>query len=108
MQLKRPKRPARFWVLRAAIAAATLSCAVVKVEAAPSPPRAPHWTRHAFALPESIWSVEAIDVNSDGAPDLIAMGVTKVFALVAPDWKARVLLDSKEGKMLYCVAIDAD
>ncbi len=81
---------------------------MVKVDAAPAPPRAPHWTRHAFALPESIWSVEAIDVNGDGQRDLIAMGVTKVFALVAPDWSERILVDCKEGKMLYCVAIDAD
>jgi hypothetical protein len=36
------------------------------------------------------------------------MGVTQVYALHAPDWKQRVLFDSKEGKMLYCVAMDAD
>ena len=68
----------------------------------------PTWERHAFPLPESIWSVESVDVNGDGRPDLIAMGVTKVFALVAPDWPQRVLFDAQEGKMLYCVALDAD
>ncbi len=66
------------------------------------------WERHAWPLPESIWSVEAVDVNGDGRRDLIAMGVTKVFALVAPDWKEHVLFDGKDGKMLYCVAVDAD
>jgi hypothetical protein len=66
------------------------------------------WERHAFPLSESIWSVEAIDVNHDGKKDLVAMGVTKVFALTTPDWKERVLFDAKEGKMLYCVALDAN
>ncbi len=67
-----------------------------------------HWTRTSVPLPESIWSVEAIDANGDGKLDLIAMGETKVFALVAPDWKTQVLFDSKEPKMLYCAALDAD
>jgi len=36
------------------------------------------------------------------------MGEIKVFALIAPDWKQHVLADTKEPKMLYCVALDAD
>src|SRR5687767_15107007 len=67
-----------------------------------------NWVRKAFPLPESIWSVEAVDVNADGKLDLVAMGETKVFALVAPDWKQRLLVDTKEPKLLYCVALDAD
>jgi FG-GAP-like repeat len=73
--------------------------------------RPPVWTRYATSLPESIWSVEAVDVNQDRRLDLIAMGETKVFALTsptAPDAKAEVLVDTKEPKMLYCVALDAD
>jgi putative heme-binding domain-containing protein len=66
------------------------------------------WERTAVPLPESIWSVEAIDANADGKLDLLAMGETKVFALLAPDWKPQVLFDSQEPKMLYCVALDAD
>jgi VCBS repeat protein len=66
------------------------------------------WMRNAFPLPESIWSVEALDANGDGRLDLIAMGETKVFALTAPEWKPHVLIDTKEPKMLYCVAFDAD
>lgn len=66
------------------------------------------WDRHAFALPESIWSVATVDANGDGKPDLIAMGVTKVFALLSPNWTPHVVFDAKEGKMLYCVALDAD
>ena len=67
-----------------------------------------NWVRHAVPLPESIWSVEAVDANADGKLDLIVMGETKVFALVAPDWKPQVLIDTKEPKLLYCVALDAD
>ena len=73
-----------------------------------TPAGSPDWVRHAVALPESIWSVEAVDANADGKLDLIAMGETKVFALVAPEWKPQVLVDTKEPKMLYCVALDAD
>ena len=71
-------------------------------------PVAPTWVRNAFPLPESIWSVEALDANGDGRLDLIAMGETKVYALTAPDWKQSVLIDTQEPKMLYCVALDAD
>lgn len=66
------------------------------------------WARNAFPLPESIWSVEAVDANGDNKLDLIAMGETKVFALAAPLWKTDLLVDTKEPKMLYCVALDAD
>jgi hypothetical protein len=68
----------------------------------------PVWMRNAVSLPESIWSIEAVDANADGKLDLIAMGETKVFALVAPEWKPQVLIDTKEPKLLYCVALDAD
>jgi hypothetical protein len=67
-----------------------------------------NWIRNAFPLPESIWSVEAVDANGDGKLDLIAMGEIKVFALTAPNWKTDVLVDTKEPKMLYCAALDAD
>jgi hypothetical protein len=66
------------------------------------------WVRNAFPLPESIWSVEAVDANADGNLDLIAMGETKVFAFTAPSWTQSVLADTKEPKLLYCVALDAD
>src|SRR5688572_1231247 len=68
----------------------------------------PDWVRNAVPLPESIWSVDALDANADGKLDLIAMGETKVFALVAPGWKPQVLIDTQEPKLLYCVALDAD
>ncbi|HWA09677.1 MAG TPA: VCBS repeat-containing protein [Opitutaceae bacterium] len=74
-------------------------------QAAASPP---NWERHAFSLPESIWSVTAVDVNGDGRLDLIAMGVTKVYALIAPDFAPHVIFDMQEGKMLYCVTVDVN
>lgn len=66
------------------------------------------WSRHSFALPESIWSVDAVDLNADKRLDLIAMGEKKVYALIAPTWEQHVILDSVEPKMLYCAALDAD
>jgi prepilin-type N-terminal cleavage/methylation domain-containing protein len=66
------------------------------------------WSRQEIPLPESIWSVEAVDLNADGRLDLIAMGHTKVFGLQAPGWNIHVLADCGEPKMLYCVALDAD
>ena len=95
-----PRLAARFFPPVALALAADLAVA--------APLKALTWERRAFSLPESIWSVESVDVNGDGKRDLVAMGVTKVFALVAPDWKEHVLVDCQEGKMLYCVAVDAD
>ena len=66
------------------------------------------WQRHAFPLPDSIWSVAAADTNADGSLDIIAMGQSQVFALAAPDWRPHVLIDTREPKMLYCVTFDAD
>jgi len=66
------------------------------------------WERRAFPLPESIWSVEAIDTNGDGQRELIAMGVTKVFAIDYESWRTSTLFDAKDGKLLYCVALDAN
>ena len=66
------------------------------------------WERRAFPLPESIWSVEAIDPTGEGKKRLIAMGVTRVFAVDTANWKTEIIFDAKEGKMLYCVALDAN
>ncbi len=66
------------------------------------------WERRAFPLPESIWSVEAIDPTGEGRKRLIAMGVTRVFAIDPANWKTETVFDAKEGKLLYCVALDAN
>ena len=66
------------------------------------------WQRHAFPLPDSIWSVAAVDTNADGSLDIIAMGQSQVFALAALDWRPQVLIDTRDPKMLHCVTFDAD
>ena len=83
-----------------------IACAFTHSHAAEHGPV--HWVRNAFAVPESIWSVSALDANGDGKLDIVAMGETKVFALTAPDWKQSILIDTVTPKMLYCVALDAD
>ena len=90
-------------VFAAASAGSATSAAAARVDGS-----LPVWVRHAVPLPESIWSVEAIDANADGKLDLIAMGERRVFALLAPDWKPQVLVDTIDPKLLYCVALDAD
>src|SRR5688572_362580 len=86
-----------------------LACLVfVIVDAATTAKGAINWVRHAFPLSESIWSVDALDATGDRKLDLVAMGETKMFALTAPQWKTSLLADTKEPKMLYSVALDAD
>ena len=64
--------------------------------------------RHAVPLPESIWAWRHWTPNADGKLD-DRDGRDKGLALPAPDWRPQVLLfDSREPKMLYCVALDAD
>ena len=89
------------------IASAVFAREQASVGAKP-PLKSVSWERRSFPLPESIWSVAALDANANGLRDLVAMGVTKVFALTAPDWKQETIFDAKEGKMLYCVALDAN
>lgn len=66
------------------------------------------WERVSFAMPESIWSVAACDVNADGKQDLIAVGVTQVIAVLQPGGAQRTLFDAQDGKMLYAVTLDMD
>ena len=71
----------------------------------PAPVR---WERRAFALPESIWSVAAIDTDGHGQQKLIAMSPTKIMAIDPVSGRTETLLDVQDGKMLYCVALDAN
>ncbi len=85
-----------------------LSGAVFEHGAPGAKAKAIAWERRAFPLPESIWSVEAIDANNDGQRELIAMGVTQVFSIDYASWRTDTLFDAKDGKLLYCVALDAN
>jgi hypothetical protein len=64
---------------------------------AAAPAATPVWKRRAFDLPQSIWSVDALDANRDGRLDVLAVGETAVWAFLAPDWK-RVLLAETPGR----------
>ena len=85
-----------------------LFLALAPLHGAPAETTPPAWERRAFSLPESIWSVTAVDASGKGQLEPIAMGVTRVFALTRPRWEPHVIFDAREGKMLYCVALDAD
>lgn len=69
---------------------------------------APQFERLAVALPQATFGANAIDVNADGRLDLVALGETKVFAALAPDWRVVVLSDTVAGRLLHCIAVDCD
>lgn len=69
---------------------------------------APTFERQAFPLSQGIWAVEALDANGDGKLDFVAVGDTKVWAMLAPDWHAVELAETPGGRTIHAVALDAD
>ncbi len=69
---------------------------------------APVFERHAFPLSQGVWGVAAMDVNADGKLDLVAAGETKVWAIIAPDWRVVEIADTRGGRTIHAVALDAD
>lgn len=69
---------------------------------------APTFIRRAFPLPQNILGVATLDVNGDGRLDLVAAGETKVWALLAPDWRIVELADTAGGRTIHAVALDCD
>ncbi len=69
---------------------------------------APTFIRRAIPLPQPILGVAAMDVNGDGRLDLVAAGETKVWAMVAPDWRIEELADTSGGRTIHAVALDSD
>lgn len=67
-----------------------------------------HFERHAIPLDQPIYAVEAIDVDGDGKLDLIAVGNTKVWALLAPNWKPVELAHNPGGMTIHAVALDCN
>lgn len=68
----------------------------------------PQFQRVAVPLPQAAWGVNAFDVNADGRTDIVAIGDTQVYALLAPDWQRHVLADTEAGRLLHCIAVDCD
>ena len=69
---------------------------------------APTFERHAFPLSQGVWGVAAMDLNADGKLDLVAAGETKVWAIIAPDWRVVEIADTRGGRTIHAVALDAD
>lgn len=69
---------------------------------------APTFIRRAFPLPQPILGVAALDVNGDGRLDVVAAGETKVWAILAPDWRIVELADTTGGRTIHAVAMDCD
>ncbi len=69
---------------------------------------APTFVRRAFSLPEPILGVAALDVNGDGRLDVVAAGESKVWAMLAPDWRIVPLADTSGGRTIHAVAMDCD
>jgi len=67
-----------------------------------------HWEPRSFDLGQPIWSTESIDVNADGARDLVAVGATHVWAMLAPSWESVQLAATPGGKTIHSVALDCD
>lgn len=68
----------------------------------------PSFERHAFAFSQGIWAVDALDANRDGRQDLIAVGETKVWAMLAPDWRVVEIAETPGGRTIHAIALDAD
>lgn len=62
----------------------------------------------AFPLPQGIWAADALDANGDSKLDLIAVGGTKVWAFLTPDWQQVELADTPAGQTIHAVALDCD
>lgn len=68
----------------------------------------PQWQRNAVSLPQAIFAVEAIDVNADGRRDLIAVGDSKVWAVMAGESAPVELAETPGGATIHAVALDCD
>lgn len=69
---------------------------------------APTFERRAFTLPQDIWGVDALDANGDGKRDFVAVGESKAWALLAPDWRHVELADTPGGRTIHAIALDCD
>lgn len=63
---------------------------------------------HTCDLPESVWSVEAVDFSGDGKKELIAVGRQKVWSLDPDQMHPRLIAETPGGWTIHSVAVDMD
>ncbi len=70
----------------------------------------PGWQKHSVALGESIRGIDVADFDGNGEPDILAVGITQVFAVLNPlkNNSPTVVADLKDGILLYGSSIDVD
>lgn len=68
----------------------------------------PQFERRAFAVPQAVWGVGAVDVNGDGKRDMLAAADTQAVAFIAPDWQPVVLHDFFAGRLLHATVHDGN
>ncbi len=70
----------------------------------------PVWQKGSVALGESIRGIDVADFDGNGVPDIVATGVTRVFAVLNPlqPTSPTVIADLKDGILLYGAVIDVD
>ncbi|QDT38471.1 FG-GAP repeat domain-containing protein [Stratiformator vulcanicus] len=64
--------------------------------------------RKAYALTQPVLAVDAVDANGDGKLDLIAVGESKVWAVLQPSGDKVVLVEDTAGRMLHGCSLDCD
>jgi len=69
---------------------------------------APVFERQAIALSQDTFAIDALDGNGDGKLDVVVAGLSKVWLLLAPDWRVVELADTPGGRTIHGVALDCD
>ena len=69
---------------------------------------APVFERQAIALSQDIFAIDALDGDGDGQLDVAVAGLSKVWLLLAPDWRVVELADTPGGRTIHMVALDCD
>ena len=69
---------------------------------------APRFERQAVELSQDIFGIDALDGDRDGQLDVVVVGLSKVWLLRAPDWRAIEIADTPGGRSIHGVALDCD